>query len=64
MIKLEHTVESSTDQMMFVIEGMRNPMNSWRKRDSEIYFEGDQDHIYTAQYWGGCRFKRGITFRS
>ena len=52
MIKLKHVVELSTDQMMFVIEGMRNPMNSWRKRDSEIYFEGDQDHIYTAQYWG------------
>ena len=61
MIKLEHVVEPSTDQMMFVIEGMRNPMNSWRKRDSELYFEGDQDHIYTAQYWGDVDLKRGIT---
>lgn len=60
MIKLEHTVESSTDQMMFVIEGMRNPMNSWRKRDSEIYFEGDQDHIYTAQYWGDVDLKEEL----
>ena len=34
MIKLEHTVELSPDQMMFVIEGMRNPMNSWDKSDS------------------------------
>ena len=34
MIKMEHTVEPSTDQMMFVIEGMRNPMNSWNKSDS------------------------------
>lgn len=34
MIKLEHTVEPSTDQMMFIIEGMRNPMNSWDKGDS------------------------------
>lgn len=57
MIKLEHVVELSTDQMMFVIEGMRNPMNSWRKRDSELYFEGDQDHIYTAQYWGDVDLK-------
>lgn len=57
MIKLEHVVEPSTDQMMFVIEGMRNPMNSWRKRDSELYFEGDQDHIYTAQYWGDVDLK-------
>lgn len=60
MIKLEHVVEPSTDQMMFVIEGMRNPMNSWRKSDSEIYFEGDQDHIYTAQYWGDVDLKEEL----
>ena len=60
MIRLKHTVEPSTDQMMFVIEGMRNPMNSWRKRDSEIYFEGDQDHIYTAQYWGDVDLKEEL----
>lgn len=57
MIRLEHTVEPSPEQMMFVIEGMRNPMNSWRKRDSELYFESDQDHIYTAQYWGDVDLK-------
>lgn len=34
MIKLEHVVEPSTKQMLFVIEGMRNPMNSWDKSDS------------------------------
>ena len=34
MIKLKHVVEPSTYQMMFVIEGMRNPMNSWNKSDS------------------------------
>ena len=34
MIKLEHTVLSSPEQMQFVIEGMRNPMNSWDKSDS------------------------------
>lgn len=34
MIKLEHTVLPSSDQMAFVIEGMRNPMNSWDKSDS------------------------------
>lgn len=60
MIRLKHTVEPSTDQMMFVIEGMRNPMNSWRKRDSEIYFEGDQDHIYTAQYWADVDLKEEL----
>ena len=34
MIKLEHTVLPSSNQMQFVIEGMRNPMNSWDKSDS------------------------------
>ena len=36
MIKLEHTVLPSPEQMEFVIEGMRNPMNSWNKSDSHI----------------------------
>lgn len=36
MIKLEHTVLPSPDQMKFVIEGMRNPMNSWEKSDSTV----------------------------
>lgn len=34
MIKIEHIVEPSLNQMKFVIEGMRNPMNSWDKSDS------------------------------
>ena len=36
MIKLEHVVLASPEQMKFIIEGMRNPMNSWDKSDSEI----------------------------
>ena len=36
MIKLEHTVLPSPEQMQFIIEGMRNPMNSWDKSDSHI----------------------------
>ena len=36
MIKLEHTVLPSPEQMQFIIEGMRNPMNSWDKSDSTI----------------------------
>lgn len=35
MIKLEHIVLASPEQMKFIIEGMRNPMNSWEKSDSE-----------------------------
>ena len=37
MIKLESTVLPSSDQMEFIIEGMRNPMNSWEKSDSGLY---------------------------
>ena len=36
MIKLEHVVLASPKQMEFIIEGMRNPLNSWDKSDSEI----------------------------
>lgn len=35
MIKLEHQVLASPEQMKFIIEGMRNPMNSWDRSDSE-----------------------------
>lgn len=38
MINLEHVVLASPEQMEFVIEGMRNPMNSWEKSDSEKEF--------------------------
>ena len=59
MIRLERLVLPSQEQMLFVIEGMRNPMNSWNKSDSVIYAEemkedgtlehsdfllGEQDH--------------------
>lgn len=36
MIKLENVVLANPGQMEFIIEGMRNPMNSWEKSDSEI----------------------------
>lgn len=35
MIKLEKVVLASPEQMEFIIEGMRNPMNSWDRSDSE-----------------------------
>lgn len=60
MIKLEHVVLASPEQMEFIIEGMRNPMNSWEKSDSHTcrqdgafcmecehkndYCLGDNDH--------------------
>lgn len=60
MIKLENVVLASPEQMEFIIEGMRNPMNSWEKSDSfygrlpmtdifnplteEAYQIGENDH--------------------
>lgn len=35
-IKLKNVVPASPEQMEFIIEGMRNPMNSWEKSDSGI----------------------------
>lgn len=34
MIKLENVVLASPEQMSFIIQGLRNPMNSWEKSDS------------------------------
>lgn len=41
MIKLENVVLASSEQMAFIIEGMRNPMNSWEKSDS-TFIEEDE----------------------
>lgn len=46
MIKLEHTVLPSPEQMRFVIEGMRNPMNSWDKSDSYVTYNINTDKIF------------------
>ena len=38
-IKLENVVLASPEQMEFIIQGMRNPMNSWEKSDSGLCHE-------------------------
>lgn len=48
MITIENIVGPSDAQMKFAIEGMRNPMNSWDRSDSEwdpdgIFDVGDKD---------------------
>lgn len=43
MIKMEHTVSVNAEQMKFIIEGMRNPMNSWGKSDSDWYAISDEE---------------------
>lgn len=45
MIKLEHVVLASPEQMEFIIEGMRNPMNSWEKSDSVTVTDGEYSDI-------------------
>lgn len=37
-IKIEHVVLPSSEQMNFIIEGMRNPKNSWGSSDSVYSF--------------------------
>ena len=55
MIKIENVVLASPEQMEFIIQGIRNPMNSWEKSDSEkeftnakwpeeIFILGNNDH--------------------
>lgn len=39
MIKIEHVVLASPEQMEFIIEGMRNSMDCWGKSDSEVTLE-------------------------
>lgn len=36
MLKVENIITPTPEQMMFVIQGMRNPLNSWGKSDSQI----------------------------
>ena len=48
MIKIENVLTACAEQMNFIIEGMRNPLNSWDKSDSEwnpdmVYVIGEKD---------------------
>ena len=43
MIKLENLVLASPEQMSFIIQGLRNPMNSWDKSDSYENYEAEYD---------------------
>lgn len=55
MIKLEHVVLASAEQMEFIIEGMRNPMNSWNKSNSvRCYANGNCNGICNENKIGLC----------
>lgn len=48
MIKIENVVLPSTEQWKSIIMGMRNPLNSWHKSDSDFTFDilemGENDY--------------------
>ena len=46
MLKIEKTVLPSPDQWEIIIEGMRNPLNSWDKIDSETIYVGQGDEKF------------------
>ena len=54
MIKLERVVLASPEQMEFIIQGLRNPMNSWEKSDSymnySVDFENKEDETIEVRY--------------
>ena len=56
MIKLENLVIASPEQMSFIIQGLRNPMNSWEKSDREM--------LYGDPYCAPEDFKVGNNDRS
>lgn len=47
MIKLENVVMASPEQMEFIIEGMRNAMNSWENSDSETWIDAFNNGGYS-----------------
>ena len=50
MLKIEKTVLPSTEQWEIIIEGMRNPMNSWGKSDSHKTHIEDVETLETSDY--------------
>ena len=50
MLKIEKTVLPSSEQWEIIIEGMRNPMNSWDKMDSEFKVEWIDDSVWPHEY--------------
>lgn len=58
MIKIEKTVTASAEQWGIIIEGMRNPKNSWDRMDSKIYTQKLVDNELapgiSATQWEPC----------
>ena len=43
MINIEDVITSNAEELGFVIQGMRNPMNSWNKSDTKGLTVGEKD---------------------
>lgn len=56
MIKVEHVVLASPEQMEFIIEGMRNPMNSWEKSDSNCCAGKEFGQCRTCNHPNRCMY--------
>lgn len=54
MLKIEQTVLPSPEQWEIIIEGMRNPMNSWHKSDSSISPYEDEDGWRSEEFLMGA----------
>lgn len=58
MLKIEKFVTASPEQWEIIIEGMRNPMNSWGKIDSNyrpiLCARCDNCMSYQLERWGDC----------
>lgn len=50
MLTIEKTVLMSPEQMQIIIEGMRNPKNSWDRSDSAIEHIEDPETMQTADW--------------
>lgn len=61
MIKLENVVLASPEQMEFIIEGMRNPMNSWLKSDSQVCNYMSKGYCDACEKQGNCATYREET---
>ena len=43
MINIEDVITSNAEELGFIIQGMRNPMNSWNKSDTKGLTIGEKD---------------------
>lgn len=55
MIKVENIVGPSPEQWNVVVIGVRNPLNSWSKSDSQMYYDYCDDY-FTTEDRDGCGF--------